>query len=121
MSETSGVTKNEGIQKLLEAEKEATKIVDEARQHKMKRLKQAKAEAKTDLEKLTSEYEVKYKEIETKIMDSTFEDTFNKKIETELIEMEKRVKETENAVIQSLVDQIKNVTIQLPRNYVQGS
>ena len=32
MSETPGVTKNEGIQKLLEAEKEATKIVDEARQ-----------------------------------------------------------------------------------------
>ena len=30
----------------------------------MKKLKQAKAEAKTDLEKLTSEYEVKYKEIE---------------------------------------------------------
>ena len=44
-----------------------------------------------------------------------------KKIETELVEMEKRVKETESAVIQSLVDQIKNVTIQLPRNYVQGS
>ena len=35
MSETSGVTKNEGIQKLLEAEKEATKIVDEARQRKL--------------------------------------------------------------------------------------
>ena len=35
--------------------------------------------------------------------------------------MEKRVKATENVVIQSLVDQIKNVTIQLPRNYVQGS
>ena len=34
MSETPGVTKNEGIQKLLEAEKEATKIVDEARQRK---------------------------------------------------------------------------------------
>ena len=45
----------------------------------------------------------------------------SKKIETELVEMEKRVKATENAVIQSLVDQIKNVTIQLPRNYVQGS
>jgi len=35
MSETSGVTKNEGIQKLLEAEKEATKIVDEARQREL--------------------------------------------------------------------------------------
>ena len=35
MSETPGVTKNEGIQKLLEAEKEATKIVDEARQRKL--------------------------------------------------------------------------------------
>ena len=35
--------------------------------------------------------------------------------------MEKRVKASEKAVIQSLVDQIKNVTIQLPRNYVQGS
>ena len=31
---------------------------------KMKKLKQAKAEAKTDLEKLTSEYEEKYKNIE---------------------------------------------------------
>ena len=30
----------------------------------MKKLKQAKAEAKTDLEKLTSEYEEKYKNIE---------------------------------------------------------
>ena len=59
----------------------------------MKKLKQAKAEAKTDLEKLTSEYEEKYKNIEVsqvtlkigslkifqaKIMDSTFEDSFNK-------------------------------------------
>ena len=44
-----------------------------------------------------------------------------KKIESELVEMEKRVKASEKAVIQSLVDQIKNVTIQLPRNYVQGS
>jgi len=87
----------------------------------MKKLKQAKAEAKTDLEKLTTEHELKYKDIEAKIMDSTFEDTFNKKIESELVEMEKRVKASEKAVIQSLVDQIKNVTIQLPRNYVQGS
>ena len=30
----------------------------------MKKLKQAKAEAKTDLEKLTAEYEEKYKNIE---------------------------------------------------------
>ena len=30
----------------------------------MKKLKQAKAEAKTDLEKLTSEHELKYKDIE---------------------------------------------------------
>ena len=31
---------------------------------KMKKLKQAKAEAKTDLEKLTTEHELKYKDIE---------------------------------------------------------
>ena len=30
----------------------------------MKKLKQAKAEAKTDLEKLTTEHELKYKDIE---------------------------------------------------------
>jgi len=30
----------------------------------MKKLKQAKAEAKTDLEKLTTEHEFKYKDIE---------------------------------------------------------
>merc|ERR1711970_519782 len=93
----SNVTKNAGIQKLLEAEKEASKIVDEARQHKMKKLKQAKSEAKTDLEKLTKDHEAKFKDTEAKIMDSTFEESFNKKIESELVDMEKRVKDTEQA------------------------
>ena len=38
----------------------------------MKKLKQAKAEAKTDLEKLTTEHEAKYKDIEVKELNISY-------------------------------------------------
>ena len=56
---------NAGIQTLLEAEKEAGKIVQKARQYRTQRLKDARVEAQVELEGLKTAKMAEYKKLES--------------------------------------------------------
>ncbi|KAI9835424.1 MAG: H(+)-transporting V1 sector ATPase subunit G [Sarea resinae] len=54
-----------GIQTLLDAEREAQKIVQQARAYRTKRVKDARTEAQTEVEEYRKEKEEEYKKFET--------------------------------------------------------
>lgn len=56
-----------GINELLVAEKSAQQTIDEARKAKAKRLKEAQAEAKTEVDRLRKERDDQYKAIEQQV------------------------------------------------------
>ncbi|EPY50157.1 V-type ATPase subunit G [Schizosaccharomyces cryophilus OY26] len=57
---------NSGIQQLLEAEKVARSIVEKARQHRIQRLKDARQEAKREIEEYAVTKEKEFKDLESK-------------------------------------------------------
>ncbi|KAJ3087441.1 H(+)-transporting V1 sector ATPase subunit G, partial [Physocladia obscura] len=56
---------SQGIQTLLEAEKDASKIVTKARQYRVQRLKDARAEAQKEIELLKAEKNKEFASIES--------------------------------------------------------
>ncbi|KAF9245241.1 H+-ATPase G subunit-domain-containing protein [Melanogaster broomeanus] len=63
---------SQGIQTLLEAEKEAAKIVQQARQYRVQRLKDARSEASKEIEEYRREKEAEFKAFEASHAGSTF-------------------------------------------------
>merc|ERR1712168_12485 len=115
-------SQSEGIQRLLEAEGEAKKLLDQARRQKAIKLKQAKEEAKADIAKFTKERESEFKAKEADILGGKEEylQKINFETEQKLGEMNSRVQHKEQMVINDLVAQVANIVPQLPQNYVAG-
>merc|ERR1711990_40189 len=113
-------SQSEGIQRLLEAENDAKKLLDAARRQKAIKLKQAKEEAKIEISKFTKEREAEFKAKEAEILGGRdeLEKQINVSTESKLAEMSHRVQQREMEVISNLVAQVANVVPQLPRNYV---
>merc|ERR1711962_806731 len=88
-------SQSEGIQKLLDAEKEATRLVDDARKYKAQRLKAAKSEAKEETAQFQKEQESKFDEISKVYKDGKIEAQIEKQVEETIAEMDKRVKANE--------------------------
>ncbi|OMJ13520.1 V-type proton ATPase subunit G [Smittium culicis] len=55
---------SQGIQALFEAEKEATKIVDQARKYRVEKLKEARLEANKEVERLQQEKNNQIKQVQ---------------------------------------------------------
>merc|ERR1712127_18081 len=112
-------SQSEGIQKLLEAEKEAQKEVDAARRVKAKKLKQAKEEAKQEIQQFNKEREAQFKAKEAEVMGGR--DELQRWIAGEtkgqIDEMATRVNEYQDQVIQDLVNAVQDIQPQLPRNF----
>ena len=90
-------------------------------QDKIKLLKKAKEEAKEEILKMKNEEETKFKKKEEDTLNSLEEKEINNQINKELDEMKKRVEKQGDIVAANLVNQIKNISLQLPRNYqMQG-
>merc|ERR1711917_127588 len=115
-------SQSEGIQRLLEAEGEAKKLLDQARRQKAIKLKQAKEEAKVEIAKFTKERESEFKAKEADILGGKEEclQKINFETEQKLAEMNNRVQQKEQLVINDLVAQVANIVPQLPQNYVAG-
>merc|ERR1711990_600409 len=113
-------SQSEGIQRLLEAENDAKKLLDAARRQKAIKLKQAKEEAKIEISKFTKEREAEFKAKEADILGGRdeLEKQINYETEAKLVQMAQRVNQKEQDVIANLVAQVANVVPQLPRNYV---
>merc|ERR1712189_169048 len=116
-------SQSEGIQRLLEAEAEAKKQLDHARRQKAIKLKQAKEEAKIEITKFTKEREAEFKAKEASILGgrNELEASILADTEQKLGEMNARVQQFEQAVINELVSQVANIVPQLPRNYNIGA
>merc|ERR1712066_801339 len=112
-------SQSEGIQRLLEAEKEAQKDVDAARRQKAKKLKQAKDEAKAEIQIFTKEREAQFKEKEAAIMGgkNDLQQNINAQTQQKIAEMSVRVADRQDDVIHKLVQSVQNVVPELPRNY----
>ncbi|TLD20310.1 hypothetical protein PspLS_08655 [Pyricularia sp. CBS 133598] len=91
-----------GIQTLLEAEREASKIVQKVR---TKRVKEARDEAKKEIEAYKSEKEGEYKAFESKHTQGNkqAEEEANKEAETQIKEIKEAGKKHQDKVIKDLL------------------
>ncbi|CAG5086567.1 Oidioi.mRNA.OKI2018_I69.PAR.g11262.t1.cds [Oikopleura dioica] len=112
-------SQSEGIQKLLEAEKEAQKEVDAARRVKAKKLKQAKEEAKVEIQQFNKEREAQFKAKEAEVMGGREElqRWIAEQTKGQIDEMAARVNQYQAQVIHDLVSAVQDIQPQLPRNF----
>ncbi|KAJ6071228.1 Vacuolar (H+)-ATPase G subunit [Penicillium canescens] len=105
-----------GIQTLLDAEREAQKIVQQAREYRTKRIRDAKAEAQKEIEEYKSQKEEEYKKFETE-HSSGFkkaEDDANKETEAKLQEIKDAGKKQGDKVVADLLRVTTDVKPEVP-------
>ncbi|KAL3432489.1 H+-ATPase G subunit-domain-containing protein [Aspergillus tetrazonus] len=100
-----------GIQTLLDAEREAQKIVQQAREYRTKRIRDAKAEAQKEIEEYRKQKEEEFRKFEAE-HSSGFkkaEDDANKEAEVKLEEIKKDGKEKGPKVVEKLIHALVDV------------
>ncbi|KAK7061098.1 hypothetical protein VNI00_000834 [Paramarasmius palmivorus] len=109
---------SQGIQTLLEAEKEAAKIVQQARQYRVQRLKDARAEASKEIEeyKKTKEDEFKAFEASRAGTTSNAQAAIDKETEAKLNSITESYNKNKDAVVKKLLDRVVLVKPELHRN-----
>lgn len=104
-------TQTAGIQQLLAAEKKAAETVTEARKRRVKRLKQAKDEAVSEIEAYKVEQEKRHKNLETNITSnkSSNEDNIKNKTEQAIAIMTKEFESNKKSVLEYILSSVKDV------------
>jgi len=110
---------SQGIQTLIDAENEASNIVQNARQYRVKRLKDARAEAAKEIEELKAKKNAEFAEFEKTHSGSTDENAAKANLETEqkLREIETDYNNNKDKVVKQLVDSVLNVKPKIHGNY----
>ncbi|KAG0216108.1 H(+)-transporting V1 sector ATPase subunit G [Mortierella sp. GBA30] len=100
-----------GIQTLLEAEKEASKIVQKARQYRVQRLKDARQEAAKEIEELKAAKNEAFKNFEQEHAGSSDQTSQRVEVETEQkrVEIEAAFAKNREAVLQMLLETVYTV------------
>jgi len=109
---------SQGIQTLLEAEKEAGKVVQQARQYRTQRLKDARSEAAKDLETYKAKKEADLKEFEAKhdgVMKAN-QAAIDKETNEKLAVLEASYKQNKDKVVKKLLDRVLQVKTELHPN-----
>jgi len=111
-------SQSQGIQTLLEAEKEAAKIVQEARQYRVQRLKDARAEAQKEIDAYRHAKEHEFAEIEKekKALIDVAQQRVDKDTEAKLATVKDSFSKNKNAVVEKLLDRVILVEPKLHRN-----
>ncbi|KAJ9474519.1 V-type proton ATPase subunit G [Pseudozyma hubeiensis] len=109
---------SQGIQTLLEAEKEAAKIVQKARTYRTQKLKDARSEASKEIEQLKSKKEKEFNDFQKEHEGSTSssQTTVDKETEQRLEELNKAFESNRDEVIKKLLDRVVDVKTELHRN-----
>ncbi|KAF9054371.1 H+-ATPase G subunit-domain-containing protein [Panaeolus papilionaceus] len=109
---------SQGIQTLLEAEKEAAKIVQQARQYRIQRLKDARAEASKEIEeyKRSKEHEFSAFEASHAGTTSTTQAALDKDTDAKLLEIDAVFNAKKDVVINNLLSRAILVKPELHRN-----
>ncbi|RDB23326.1 putative V-type proton ATPase subunit G [Hypsizygus marmoreus] len=109
---------SQGIQTLLESEKEAAKIVQQARQYRVQRLKDARAEATKEIEQFKQAKEQEFKAFEASHAGttSTAQTAIDKETEVKLQKITDSYVKAKDAVVAKLLDRVVLVHPELHRN-----
>ncbi|CAN8106331.1 unnamed protein product [Discula destructiva] len=105
-----------GIQTLLEAEKDASKIVQKAREYRTKRVKEARDEAKKEIEAYKAKKEEEYKKFEAEHSQGNkkAEEDANKEAEDKIKEIKNLGKKSQDKVVKDLLAAVYDVQAEPP-------
>ncbi|KAI0028923.1 H+-ATPase G subunit-domain-containing protein [Vararia minispora EC-137] len=109
---------SQGIQTLLEAEKEAAKVVQQARQYRVQRLKDARSEAQKEIDEYRKAKEAEFAEFQSSHAGTTqnVQATIDKQTETQLQAISDRYATHKDTVVRKLLDRVVLVEPELHRN-----
>ncbi|KAJ7066737.1 H+-ATPase G subunit-domain-containing protein [Mycena amicta] len=107
-----------GIQTLLEAEKDAAKIVQQARQYRVQKLKDARAEASKEIEDYKKAKEGEFKAFEASHAGTTSsaQSAVDKETEVSLKSISDAYTKNKDDVVNKLLDRVVLVKPELHRN-----
>ncbi|RKF57327.1 V-type proton ATPase subunit G [Erysiphe neolycopersici] len=105
-----------GIQTLLDAEREAQKIVQKAREYRTKRVKEARDEAKKEIDshKKRKDDELRKYEFEHSSGNKKAEEDANIEVTKKIVEIKELGKKGQEKVIQDLLNAVYEVTPIVP-------
>ncbi|KAK5109326.1 hypothetical protein LTR62_007095 [Meristemomyces frigidus] len=105
-----------GIQTLLDAEREAQKIVQKAREYRTKRVKDARSEAQKEIEDYRKQKDEEFKAYEKEHTsgNKAAEDQADKDIQAQLDEIKKIGEKTGPKVVNDLVRAVMDVRPEVP-------
>ncbi|KAH6916079.1 H+-ATPase G subunit-domain-containing protein [Coprinopsis sp. MPI-PUGE-AT-0042] len=113
---------SQGIQTLLEAEKEAAKIVNQARQYRLQKLKDARSEASKEIEEYKKSKEQEFKAFESSRAGttSTAQTNVDRETEEKLSVITESFNQNKDAVVKKLLDRVVLVQNELHRNLTKA-
>ncbi|KAG2157842.1 H+-ATPase G subunit-domain-containing protein [Suillus bovinus] len=109
---------SQGIQTLLEAEKEAAKIVQQSRQYRLQRLKDARSEASREIDEYRQAKEAEFKSFEASHagVTSNAQAAVDKETSIKLQAITDAYEANKDAVVKKLLDRVLLITPELHRN-----
>ncbi|KAG6812741.1 hypothetical protein H0H92_000787 [Tricholoma furcatifolium] len=109
---------SQGIQTLLEAEKEAAKIVQQARQYRVQRLKDARSEASKEIDAYKQAKETEFRAFESSHAGTTSnaQSAVDKETEVKLQAITQSYEHSKDAVVEKLLSRVVLVKPELHRN-----
>ncbi|KAF8347697.1 H+-ATPase G subunit-domain-containing protein [Amanita rubescens] len=109
---------SQGIQTLLEAEKEAARVVQQARQYRVQKLKDARAEAEREIGEYKQAKDAEFKAFESARtgVTSTVQATIDRETEVKLQAVTESYNKSNDAVVKKLLDRVILVEPALHRN-----
>ncbi|TID26603.1 gb [Venturia nashicola] len=105
-----------GIQTLLDAEREAQKIVQKAREYRTKRVKEARAEAQKEIDEYRNQKEEEFKSFEKEHSSGNkkMEEDANKETEKKISEIQSTGKGKGKKVVDDLLQAVMDVKPEVP-------
>ncbi|OKL58740.1 V-type proton ATPase subunit G [Talaromyces atroroseus] len=105
-----------GIQTLLDAEREAQKIVQQAREYRTKRVKEARTEAQREIDEYRKQKEEEFKKFEAEHSSGNkiAEEEANKEAESQLEDIKTAGKKSGDKVIKDLINAVVDVKPEVP-------
>ncbi|KZF24249.1 V-type ATPase [Xylona heveae TC161] len=105
-----------GIQTLLDAEREAQKIVQKAREYRTKKVKDARTEAQKEIDEYRNQKEEEFKKFESEhgSGNKKAEDEANKEAEAKIKEIQQIGEKLGSKVVEELLQAVVNVKPEVP-------
>ncbi|WFD20656.1 triacylglycerol lipase [Malassezia caprae] len=110
--------KSQGIQTLLEAEKEASKIVEQARSYRSQKLKEAQSEAEKEIADIKAQKQKELEEFQKKYegTQSSSQDKIDRDTKDRLQEIEQAFEKKRTELVKKLIERVGQVDPQPHRN-----